>query len=79
MRLDKFLKGPGIFKRRTLAQKVIEAGYVRVDGRIAKPSTEVKQGDIIEIDTPVAYSKYLVLSPHAPAADIIEERKKLVP
>ncbi len=52
MRLDKFLKNTGIIKRRTLAQEVIKGGRVFINGRPAKPSTDVKDGDIIIIDLP---------------------------
>ncbi|MFN6992067.1 MAG: S4 domain-containing protein [Fervidobacterium sp.] len=49
MRLDKFLKQNRIIKRRTIAQEVSKAGLVTKDGRILKPSYEVKPGDILEI------------------------------
>jgi ribosomal 50S subunit-recycling heat shock protein len=49
MRLDKFLKVSRLIKRRTLAKDVAEAGRVSLNGRVAKPSTEVKPGDILEI------------------------------
>lgn len=49
MRLDKFLKVSRLIKRRTLAKDVSEAGRVALNGRVAKPSTEVKPGDILEI------------------------------
>jgi len=49
MRLDKFLKVSRLIKRRTLAKDASDAGRITVNGRIAKPSTEVKAGDILEI------------------------------
>ncbi|HHZ16245.1 MAG TPA: RNA-binding S4 domain-containing protein [Peptococcaceae bacterium] len=49
MRLDKFLKVSRLIKRRTLAKEATDAGRVAVNGRVAKPSTEVKEGDLIEI------------------------------
>lgn len=49
MRLDKFLKVSRIIKRRTLAKEASEAGRVLINGKVAKPSTEVKTGDMIEI------------------------------
>ncbi|AMW32812.1 S4 domain-containing protein [Fervidobacterium changbaicum] len=49
MRLDKFLKTNRIIKRRTIAQEVAKAGLVKKDGRILKPSYEVKPGDILEV------------------------------
>lgn len=49
MRLDKFLKVSRIIKRRTVAKEVCDTGRVWVNGRVAKPGTDVKVGDIIEI------------------------------
>lgn len=50
MRLDKFLKVSRIIKRRTLAKEVAEAGRIQVNGKVAKPSTELKEGDELVID-----------------------------
>lgn len=49
MRLDKYLKVSRIIKRRTVANDACDAGRVSVNGRIAKASAEVKEGDVIEI------------------------------
>lgn len=49
MRLDKFLKVSRIVKRRTVANEMASAGRVDVNGKRAKPGTEVKVGDILEI------------------------------
>jgi len=49
MRLDKYLKVSRIIKRRTVAKEACESGRVMINGKVAKPSTEVKEGDIIEI------------------------------
>jgi ribosomal 50S subunit-recycling heat shock protein len=49
MRLDKYLKVSRIIKRRTIAKEACEGGRVSINGRIAKPGTEVKEGDVIEI------------------------------
>lgn len=49
MRLDKYLKNSRIIKRRTVAKEACEGGRVSVNGKIAKPGTEVEVGDIIEI------------------------------
>lgn len=50
MRLDKFLKVSRVIKRRTLAKEVCDSGRVSVNGRVVKPSQEVKPGDIMELD-----------------------------
>lgn len=49
MRLDKYLKVSRIIKRRTVANEACDAGRVMVNGRVAKASVEVKEGDILEI------------------------------
>ena len=49
MRLDKYLKVSRLIKRRTIANEVCDAKKVTVNGRIARASYDVKQGDIIEI------------------------------
>ena len=49
MRLDKYLKVSRIIKRRTVAKEVCESERVTINGKKAKPSTVIKEGDIIEI------------------------------
>ena len=49
MRLDKYLKVSRIIKRRTVANEACDAGRVIINGKIAKASTGVKIGDIVEI------------------------------
>lgn len=49
MRLDKFLKVSRLIKRRTVANEACDAGRVLVNGKTAKASVKVKQGDVIEI------------------------------
>ena len=49
MRLDKFLKVSRIIKRRTVANEACDAEHVTVNGRRAKASYDVKEGDIVEI------------------------------
>ena len=49
MRLDKFLKVSRIIKRRTVANEACDADRVMINGRSAKASTQVKEGDILEI------------------------------
>ena len=38
-----------MIKRRSVAQEACDGGHVSVGGRVAKPSTDVKVGDVIEI------------------------------
>ena len=49
MRLDKYLKVSRIIKRRTVANDASDASRVKVNGREAKASYDVKPGDEIEI------------------------------
>ena len=49
MRLDKYLKVSRIIKRRTVASEACEQGKVTVNGKVAKPSTAIKEGDVIEV------------------------------
>lgn len=49
MRLDKYLKVSRIIKRRTVAKEVCESGRININDKVAKPSTKIKEGDIIEI------------------------------
>ncbi|MEZ0536973.1 RNA-binding S4 domain-containing protein [Caldicellulosiruptoraceae bacterium PP1] len=49
MRIDKYLKVSRIIKRRTVAQEACDAGRVSINGKVAKPSSEVNVGDIIEV------------------------------
>jgi len=49
MRLDKYLKVSRLIKRRTVANEACDAGRVLVNGKIAKASASVNQGDTIEI------------------------------
>lgn len=49
MRLDKYLKVARIIKRRTVANDACDAAHVTVNGRPAKASYDVKEGDVIEV------------------------------
>lgn len=49
MRLDKYLKVSRIIKRRTVAKEACASGRVSINGKVCKPSIEIKEGDIIEI------------------------------
>ena len=50
MRLDNFLSDVRLIKRRTQAKKACENQIIWVDGKIAKPSKEVKVGQKILLD-----------------------------
>ena len=50
MRIDRYLYCIRLIKSRTLAQAVIETGYVRIDGkRVERPSEAVRAGSVIAL------------------------------
>ena len=49
MRLDKYLKVSRLIKRRTVANEACDGARVKVNGRPAKASCDVKVGDRLEI------------------------------
>ena len=61
MRLDKFLKISRVIKRRTVANEAADMGRVSVNGKVVKPSYDVKVGDIIEIKFGDKVSKFEIL------------------
>ena len=62
MRLDLFLKASRICPRRTLAQKLCDAGHVSVNGVPAKSAHSIKPGDEITIRRRDKVSRLKVLS-----------------
>ena len=62
MRLDLFLKASRICPRRTLAQKLCDAGHVSVNGVYAKPAHSIKPGDEITVSRRDKVSRLKVLS-----------------
>lgn len=61
MRIDKFLKVSRVLKRRTLAQEACDGGRVCVNGRVVKPSFNLKIGDVVEIGFNSGTVKFEVL------------------
>lgn len=49
MRLDKYLKVSRIIKRRTVASEAASLGRIQINGKVSKPSSEVKEGDMLDI------------------------------
>lgn len=71
MRLDKFLKVSRIIKRRSLANEACDTGHVTVNGKEAKPGTDVRPGDVLSIRFGERRTSYEILSvsEHAMKAD----------
>ena len=61
MRLDKFLKVSKVIKRRTIANDAADSGRISVNGKIVKPSYNVKVGDIVEIKFGDKVSKFEIV------------------
>ena len=49
MRLDLLLKQTGLIKRRTIAKELVDLGKVLINDKTAKPSSEVKENDILTL------------------------------
>lgn len=49
MRIDKYLKVSRILKRRNVAKELGDNGRLKINGKIAKASSEIKVGDVLEI------------------------------
>jgi len=62
MRLDKYLKVSRIIKRRTVAKEAGDGGRVTINGKPAKPASEVKVGDVLEIRFGDKINRYEVLA-----------------
>jgi ribosomal 50S subunit-recycling heat shock protein len=79
MRLDKYLKVSRIIKRRTVANEASSQGRVQLNGKIAKPSSEVKPGDVIGIQFGDQIRQYevLVVADHMPKGDASEMYREL--
>ena len=78
MRIDKFLKVSRVIKRRTVANEAADNGRISVNGKVVKPSYEVKIGDIIEIKFGDKISKFEILQiPKVSGKDLPELIKLL--
>lgn len=61
MRLDKFLKVSRIIKRRPVAKIVVDGGKAKLNGKVAKASTEVRVGMELELEYYNKYFKFKIL------------------
>lgn len=78
MRIDKFLKVARVIKRRTVANEAADNGRISVNGKVVKPSYEVKIGDIVEIKFGDKISKFEILQiPKVSGKDLPELIKVL--
>ncbi len=72
MRLDKYLKVTRLIKRRSVAKELADADRIKVNGRLAKPSTILEINDIIEISfkNNVSVFQVLKLKDHIKKSDV---------
>ncbi len=78
MRLDKFLKVSRVIKRRTVANEAADSGRISINGKVVKPSYEVKVGDVVEIEFGDKVSKFQILEiPNREGKDLGEIIKLL--
>ncbi|MFP4177911.1 MAG: RNA-binding S4 domain-containing protein [Acholeplasmataceae bacterium] len=78
MRLDKYLKVSRLIKRRTLAKEACEKGRIAINGKTAKPSADVSEGDLLtlHLGSRITKAKVRSLSPNGEAMfDLISEEK----
>ena len=49
MRIDKFLKVSRVIKRRSVAADACDGGRIEINGKVVKPSKDVKIGDVVTV------------------------------
>ena len=49
MRIDKFLKVSRVIKRRSVAADACDGGRIEINGKVSKPSKDVKIGDVVQV------------------------------
>ena len=62
MRIDKFLKVSRVIKRRTVAADACDGGRIEINGKVVKPSKDVKVGDVVTVSFGNNVMKFEVLS-----------------
>ena len=62
MRIDKFLKVSRVIKRRSVAADACDGGRIEINGKVAKPSKDVKIGDVVEILYSSGVLKFRILN-----------------
>ena len=62
MRIDKFLKISRVIKRRTVAADACDGGRIEINGKVAKPSKDVKVGDVVSVSFGNNTMRFEVLS-----------------
>lgn len=80
MRLDKWLKVSRLIKRRTVANEACDGDKIMVNGRLAKASYNVKEGDVLELHfgQRVLKVEVLVVADNVGKADAAAMYKEIV-
>ena len=75
MRLDQWLWAVRLYRSRTLAAESIKAGKVQVDGKTAKPSHEMKPGEVVSAVTGIVTRTYraIAIPPARVGAKLVPE------
>lgn len=81
MRLDVFLKKSQLIKRRVVAKELVEKQKILINEKVAKPSSEVKTGDILTLNlgskiTKVKAAVEIRNNKEFPQFDVISAEKK---
>ena len=63
LRIDKYLWAIRVFKTRSEATEACKGGKVKIAGVNAKPSKEVKPGDVVQVKKGTVTFTYKVLQP----------------
>ncbi len=82
VRMDKWLWAARLFKTRALAVDAIKGGKVKINGQAIKPSREVKEGDVIQVQIEQLHKVVqvmLVIHNRVPAKQLKEVYADLTP
>lgn len=75
-RLDKYITDRAPFLSRNQAQRLIDEGDVTVNGRAAKPSTTLRQGDVVALTVPPVGP--LRIEPEPVPLDVLYEDRHII-
>lgn len=68
MRIDDFLSTLGVITRRTEAKRLADSGMIEVNGRVIKPSYDVRVNDVVRVKGSHPISLEILDVPHRSVA-----------